>query len=586
MLVSAIGFSDLELCRKNKIFMPFMGFFFEKNLNNYYNMLIISDIKSFSVVSSLKLFSYFYQKIILMRFKPFIMMLAAVAGTACSPTETNLTLIETTDTHGSFQEFANDAAVLRQMRSDLGNHLILLDNGDNLQGSVYQYLSNKDCTHPNLTSAFLNYFPYDVVCVGNHDIEAGKAVFDRLYSEVKMPVVCANVIDESTGKPYFKPYVTLDRDGFKITVLGLLTPYVVTWVPERLRPGLRFESSESAAAYWVKQIQEKERPDLLVGLFHSGWEPLEQNLPEDAPLGRENATKWIAENIPGFDIIFYGHDHRARAEKVLNCEGDTVYVLNSGCRGAGLANAEGTLSRKSAPRIQISLTPTIEQEADPDFLSVIQPYIDRAEAYQNTEVAVLPVTIGTDEMQQGSCLWVDEIHRCQFDIVDSLGMPADISFAAPLSGGKTLEAGMLRVMDFFVWYPFENSLAVMEMTGHDVKAHLEYAYQVRDIIYNFDCAAGIRYAIDSKKPYGERVTIFGMDDGTPFFLDSTYRVVLNSYRSMGGGNHFVNGMGWPAETIAAHRIWNSEEDLRTLFIHWAQNKGVLDSTPFNNWKVF
>ena len=520
-----------------------------------------------------------------MRFKYLMIMLAALAGTACSPTETSLTFIETTDTHGSFVEFANDAAVLKQLRANLGDHLILLDNGDDLQGSPYQYLSNKDAEHPNLTSAFLNYFPYDVICVGNHDIEAGRTVFDRLYSEVKMPVVCANVIDEATGKPYFKPYAVLERDGFKIVVLGLLTPYVVTWVPERLRPGLRFESSESAAAFWVRQIQEKEHPDLLVGLFHSGWEPQEQNLPEDSPLGRENATKWIAENVPGFDLIFYGHDHRARAEKVVNIEGDTVCVLNSGCRGAGLANAEVKLSRKAAPQIQIGLIPTLDQEADADFMAMVQPYIDRAETYQNTDVAELPVNISTDEMQHGSCLWVDEIHRCQFDIVKSLGMPADISFAAPLSGGKSLEAGMLKVKDFFVWYPFENSLAVMEMTGRDIKSHLEYSYQMRSTIYNYDCAAGIRYAIDSKKPFGERVTIFSMADGTPFSLDSTYRVVLNSYRSMGGGNHFVNGMGWSQEEIAKHRIWNSEEDLRTLFIQWAREKGTLDAAPLNNWKI-
>ena len=54
----------------------------------------------------------------------------------------------------------------------------------------------------------------------------------------------------------------------------------------------------------------------------------EQNLPDDAPLGRENATKWIAENVPGFDLILYGHDHRAKAAKVLNTQGDTVYVLS------------------------------------------------------------------------------------------------------------------------------------------------------------------------------------------------------------------------------------------------------------------
>ncbi len=513
------------------------------------------------------------------------MLILAFVGTACTPKETRLTFVETTDTHGSFAEFANDASVIRQMKNELGDHLILLDNGDNLQGTPYQYCSNHDADHPNLVSAFLNFFPYDVVGVGNHDVEAGRAVFDRVYAEVKMPVVCANVIDETTGEPYWKPYTVLHRDGFKIAVLGLLTPYVVTWVPERLRPGLRFEKAEDAAIYWVKRILETEHPDLMVGLFHAGWEPQEQNLPEDAPLGRENSTKWIAEHVPGLDLVFYGHDHRARAEKIVNIEGDTVYVLNSGCRGASLAEANVKLVKGKRPIILLGLTPTLEQKEDPEFAAMLQPYLDRAEAYQEQKVAVLPVKITPDEVYKGSCLWVDEIHRCQFDMVEARGYHAEISLAAPLSRRFELEPGLLTVADFFKWYPFENSMAVVEMTGRDVKAHLEYSYEIRSTIYNFDSAAGIVYQIDESKPYGERVAIKGMADGTPFELDKTYRVVMNSYRSMGGGNHFVNGCGWAQDDIASHRVWNSEEDLRTLFIEWARKKGTLDESPLNNWKV-
>lgn len=513
------------------------------------------------------------------------MLILALMGAACSPKETKLTFIETTDTHGSFVEFSNDAAVIRQRKAELGDRLILLDNGDNLQGSPYQYCSNQDAEHPNLVSAFLNFFPYDVISVGNHDIEAGREVFDRLYSEVSMPVVCANVIDEATGEPYWRPYVVLERDGFEIAVLGLLTPYVVTWVPERLRPGLRFEQAEAAAAHWIQVIREKEQPDLVVGLFHSGWEPQAQNLPEDSPLGRENSTKWIAQNVPGFDLIFFGHDHKARAEKVLDVNNDTVYVLNSGTRGANLAEAEVRLRKGRRPVIRVGLLPTEEQPVDLEFNAMLQPYLDRSEQFQNEAVAKLPVAISPNDVFEGSCLWVDEIHRCQLDVMESLGMPADISLAAPLNRKYDLEPGMLTVADFFKWYPFENSLALMEMKGRDVKSLLEYAYEMRQTIYNFDCAAGIIYQIEKQKPYGERVTIQSMADGSPFDLERTYRVVVNSYRSMGGGNHFVNGCGWQQEDIVQHQIWTSEEDLRSLFIDWARAKGTLDTQPFHNWKI-
>lgn len=520
-----------------------------------------------------------------MKAKHIIMVILTALFASCSPKETTITILETTDTHGRYDEFANDALIIKQMKAELGDKLILLDNGDNMQGTVFQYCSNQNPDYPNLVSEVLNFFPYDVVGVGNHDIEAGRKVFDKHYSELKMPVVCANVIDETTGEPYFTPYIILKRDGFKIAVLGLLTPYVVTWVPDRLRPGLRFEQLEAAAEKWVKIIQEKERPRLMVGLFHSGWEPQVQNLPENVPLGRENATKWVAENVPGFDIIFYGHDHRSRAEKLTNTNGEPVYVLNSGNRGMGLALAEVMLKKGQKPVINISLMLSDHENKDEAFLNMLQPYLDRAEAYKQREVAELPVSISSDEVFSGPCLWVDEIHRCQFETVEAEGIHADISMAAPLSGGKTLEAGMLKVSDFFTWYPFENSLAVMALTGKEVKNFLEYAYEMKSPIYNFDCAAGINYEVTDKNPMGNRIKILGMTDGTPFDMEKTYNVVMNSYRSMGGGNHLMNGIGWAQEDIKNHVVWQSDRDLRSLLIDWAAKKGVLDTEPLNCWRI-
>ncbi len=508
-----------------------------------------------------------------------------MAITACTPKETTLTFIETTDTHGRYDEFANDAYVIKQMKQQLGDHLILIDNGDDIQGTAFQYCSNQDAEHPNLVSEVLNYFPYDVAVVGNHDIEAGRKVFDRLYSEVKMPVLAANVIDESTGEPYFKPYIVLEREGYKIAILGLLTPYVVTWVPDRLRPGLRFDQLEEAADQWVKTIREKEKPDLMIGVFHSGWEPAQQNLPAGTPLGIENATKWVAENVPGFDLIFYGHDHRARAEKMVNIAGDSVYVLNSGNRAQGIAKAEVTLKKGAKPMISIELMPTDGEEKDTEFMAILQPYLDRAEEYQKREVAELPVTICTDDALKGPSMWVDEIHRCQFDIVEKEGIHADISMAAPLNNGKTLEAGKLTVQDFFTWYPFENSLAVMSLTGKEVKDYLEYAYEMKNPIYNFDSGAGLLYEVTDKKPMGQRIRIVSMADGTPFDYEKTYNVVMNSYRSMGGGNHLMNGCGWQQPEIKDHVVWQSDRDLRSLFIDWAKQKGTLDSEPLNQWKI-
>jgi 5''-nucleotidase/2'',3''-cyclic phosphodiesterase and related esterases len=504
---------------------------------------------------------------------------------ACKPKDTSFVFVETTDTHGGFDKMYDDAVLIKKWRDSLGNRLILLDGGDNLQGTTFMYCSNEDTTMENLAAKVFNYFLYDVLVVGNHDIEAGKKVFDRLYSQTTMPVVCANIIDEKSGEPYFKPYAVLDREGYKIAVLGLLTPYVTTWVPERLRPGLEFEQLEASAQKWMRIIKEKENPDLVVGLFHSGYDSPENNVAVDSLLGRENAVKWVAENVTGFDLIFYGHDHRSKADFVLNAENDTVWLLNSGNRGNAMAKAEVIMADGKLKTIKVEVVPTDGPHNDTAFVALLQPYLDRAEDYQQRDVVLLPDTISSNDALLGPSLWVDEIHRAQFDIVESQGFKADISFASPLSSNKMLVPGMLKVKDFFTWYPFENSLSVLSMTGRDIKNYIEFSYQMKTPIFNFDSGAGILYEVNDSKADGEKIRIISMANGTAFEMDSVYNVVMNSYRAMGGGGHLLKGVGWQVDEIADHVVWESDKDLRSLFIEWASKKGTLDSIPLNHWKI-
>ena len=66
-------------------------------------------------------------------------MIALITALAsCSTKETTLTIIETTDTHGRYDEFANDAYTIKKMKAELGDRLILLDNGDDMQGTPFQ----------------------------------------------------------------------------------------------------------------------------------------------------------------------------------------------------------------------------------------------------------------------------------------------------------------------------------------------------------------------------------------------------------------------------------------------------------------
>ena len=48
---------------------------------------------------------------------------------------------------------------------------------------------------------------------------------------------------------------------------------------------------------------------------------------------------------------------------------------------------------------------------------------------------------------------------------------------------------------------------------------------------------GIEYTLDISKPIGSRVTSL-TKDGNPLDLEASFNVVMNNYRSSGGGDYF------------------------------------------------
>lgn len=228
--------------------------------------------------------------------------------------QVKLKIVQTSDIHGNYypRDFVRCCeskgslsrvyAFVKEERKAYQDRLILLDNGDLLQGQPTAYYYNYiDTVVPHLAVQMMNFMKYDAGNMGNHDVETGRSVFDRCVKGCDFPILGANIIDTTTGKPYFKPYLVLERDGVKIVVFGMITPAIPVWLPQNLWRGLRFEDMEETARKWMPVIQEKERPDLVIGLFHSG-----QNTQMMSGWYRENASLEVACDIPGFDIVLKG----------------------------------------------------------------------------------------------------------------------------------------------------------------------------------------------------------------------------------------------------------------------------------------
>ena len=119
----------------------------------------------------------------------------------------------------------------------------------------------------------------------------------------------------------------------------MLTPAIPNWLNKSIWKGIEFEEMVGCARKWVKYIQENEKPDLIFGLFHSG-----KDGGIVTPDYEENATAAVAREVPGFDVIFFGHDHQVHNEWITNKEGKQVLIIDPSCWVKNVAEANIVLT--------------------------------------------------------------------------------------------------------------------------------------------------------------------------------------------------------------------------------------------------
>ena len=541
--------------------------------------------------------------------------------------EIKIQIAVTTDVHARLfpYDFINDQPMrtslanvhylLSAVRSRPGSNIILLDNGDMLQGTPAAYYANfVQQSRQNLFSRVMNLMQYDAATVGNHDIEAGPEVYNRLKREFRFPYLGANVINIETGQPHFQPYTVIRRQGIRIAVLGLTTTGVPNWLPPHLWEGLHFQDMAEAAAYWVDVIKQKESPDAIIGMFHSGMGPAQPQAGQTL----ENAAQYIARTVPGFDVIFTGHDHRERVETIESSQGNEVLIVGPGHFAEKIGVAELTFNREARNVYKLldkkgELISTGNVAPSQDFFQRFEKDINEIVAFANEPVGQLTNNLASIESFFGPAAFTDLVHDIQLKVTG-----ADVSFTAPLAFNETLKAGNIRVRDFFKLYQYENYLYVMELSGKEILDYLEFSYgiwlnqmkdendhlllfrfdkdgipqaeandryRLRNPTYNFDSAAGIKYTVDASQPAGNRINIQSMENGAPFSLKETYRVAINSYRGSGGGNHLTQGAGIAHEQLKQRITFTSEKDLRTELIDYFRQEKVVDPQPRNNWQI-
>ena len=493
-------------------------------------------------------------------------LLLAAAPVTCgqeSAERVALTILATTDVHGNVWPYdylqgqdaerglAKVSAYVRQVRARQPNTL-LVDCGDTFQGTPLAYLAaEKHAEEPNPVVAAMNAMGYDAMAIGNHEWNFGLHTLWRLKEEAQFPILGANVASTYHDRLRdFKPYVIRRVGGVRVALLGLVTPSIPRWDPPEHRVGYEFRDSVEVASKLVPQLRRK--ADVIVVLIHSGLgrDP-ETGAPVENVYPEENHVWDLAEQVPGIDVIFFGHSHRELAGKVVN--------------GALLVQPKNW-ARSVA---EVELTRAAHQQT---------------ERYLSTVVAELGEDLDARSGRIEDHALVELIHRAQLHATG-----AQVSLASLFSTRTRWAAGPVTLRDVYSLYFYENKLFTVEITGRQLKDALEYSARSfatypwpEDATpfsgwgYNFDMAQGVTYKIDLSRPPGERIADLRFE-GAPLDPARKLTLALNSYRWSGGGGYDM--------LRHAKIVGRAKKQVRETIIDYLSSRLTVETNVDHNWEI-
>lgn len=227
--------------------------------------------------------------------------------------------------------FARIKTVIDEKKADNPNTLVL-DGGDFSMGTLVQTVYESEAAEIRM----LGEIGCDVTTLGNHEFDyRSKGLANMLESAAasgdKLPeLVLCNVdwdameekglsdgqklIAEGFEDYGIKDYVMLKKGDVNIAVIGVFGTDALACAPTC---ELLFQDPVEAVKETVKEIQEKEKADMIVCVSHSGtWE--DEDKSED---------EILAKSVPELDLIVSGHTHTDLDEPIVH--GDT-YIVSTG----------------------------------------------------------------------------------------------------------------------------------------------------------------------------------------------------------------------------------------------------------------
>ena len=439
---------------------------------------------------------------------------------------------------GGLEGYAAVATIKKDFESK-GANVILVDDGDYSQGSIYVSL-NKGAAATEL----MNEVGYDIVGLGNHELDYGLDQLKSNFEGKNYKVICSNVFEgENT---VFDSEIIVKVGKVKIGFFGLLTPETQTKVNPNYVKGLTFTEKEDlyAAAQKESDLLNSEA-DIVICLAHLGV--------DDESTGNKSTD--VFANTTGIDFIIDGHSHT-----VMEKGGNGEPIQSTGTKGANVGVIVIDNETKAIESNYLIETKIIE--ADTEILDSAIAVMSKIDAdygavFANTDVDLEAVkeVVRSQETNMGDLIADAMI----WEVLKGGSIEvADDHIVAVTNGGgirASISKGGVTMKDINTVLPFGNTLAVDYITGSELLEALEAStFSTPEAVGGFPQVSGIVFTINTAEAFdaGEeypdstyckpnsikRVTIESIN-GQPFDENAEYAVVTNNFCAAGGDTYYA-----------------------------------------------
>jgi 2',3'-cyclic-nucleotide 2'-phosphodiesterase (5'-nucleotidase family) len=514
------------------------------------------------------------------------------------PPTLTLVIAATTDVHGRLRGYdyyenaaepgrglTRVATIVDSLRAAHPGRVILVDAGDLLQGNPLTYVAARSPigpTHPVIDA--MNAMGYDAMAIGNHEFNYGLPVLERALAGARFAVLAANAYTPD-GRPAYRRWVMLERDGVRVGIVGATTPGSMIWDRDHLRgrlvirdivPEVRSAVAEARAA----------GADVVVAVLHSGLDEPSSYDTVSTGLPGENVSARVAREVPGIDVIVYGHSHREMADTVI--AGVLLMQPRNWATNAAVAELrlEPVAGRWRVASKRGQLVRAARHAEHPAVLAVTEAAHRAAVAYAAETLGTTGVVWRADSARVTDTPLVDFILE-----VERQSAGTDLASTAAFNLRASLDTGAITVAEVAALYPYDNTLRAIRINGRQLREYIERsayyfgragggvaAVDTTVPGYNYDMLAGVDYSIDLRRPTGSRVTGLWVR-GRPVTDIDTFTLAVNNYRQAGGGGFSM--------LASAPVLYESREDIRELLIEEVRRKKTLRPEDYfrPNWRL-